>query len=415
MDAGLMLARADGTDRRLDALEAENIRLRALLMQATGQADSERQRSRRLGRIIEAASRVEAGRLGREPWQASGPQSLHHHALDDAAAWSAPSWAGELTAPGMLQAAADVLEVLDRDGRVITAGENGPACLCVRNPADTIGRPWIEIWTRDEDREAVAGALDKARLGGASRFQAKLETGRSATWWDIAVTPVGGQRGHPERILAASRDITELKLTEARQTLLMQELSHRMKNTLAMVQAVAAQTLRNAGSLEAAGEALAARLLALAQAHDVLLQGSFAAASLVGLVEGAVSLHGDGVAGRFRVEGEDLTLGPRHGMVLALMLHELGTNAAKYGALSVPTGQVLIAWEIAGSGDGATLRFRWEEVGGPPVEPPTQTGFGTRLIARSLAHSFGGTARLTYPPTGAVLTFEAPLAAVTAG
>ncbi|MCJ2141950.1 sensor histidine kinase [Methylobacterium sp. E-066] len=415
MDADLVLPRADGTDRRLVALEAENIRLRALLMQATGQADSERQRSRRLGRIIEAASRVEAGRLGREPFQATGPHALDRHESGRVETWSAPSWAGELTAPGMLQVAADVLEVLDRDGHLITAGENGPASLSGRNPADTIGRPWIDVWTRAEDRDAVAAALGKARLGGASRFQAKIETGRSVTWWDIAVTPVGGRHGHPERILAASRDITELKLTEARQTLLMQELSHRMKNTLAMVQAVAAQTLRNAGSLEAAGEALAARLLALAQAHDVLLQGSFAAASLVGLVEGAVSLHGDGVSGRFRVEGADLTLGPRHGMVLALMLHELGTNAAKYGALSVPSGQVVITWTVAESADGATLRFRWEEIGGPPVSPPTRTGFGTRLIARSLAHSFGGTAQLNYPPTGAVLTFEAPLAAVTAG
>jgi len=415
MDAGLVVPRADGTDRRLAALEAENMRLRALLMQATGQADTERQRSRRLGRIIEAASRVEAGRLGREPPLAHASHALHHPESGRVETWSAPSWAGELIAPGMLQVAADVLEVLDRDGILITAGENGPAGLCGRHPAGTIGRPWIEIWSRDEDRDAVAAALAKARLGGASRFQAKLETGRSATWWDIAVTPVGGQHGHPERVLAASRDITELKLTEARQTLLMQELSHRMKNTLAMVQAVAAQTLRNAGSLEAAGEALAARLLALAQAHDVLLQGSFAAASLVGLVEGAVSLHGDGVSGRFRVEGADVTLGPRHGMVLALMLHELGTNAAKYGALSVPDGQVMITWTVAETDDGATLRFRWEEVGGPPVSPPTRTGFGTRLIARSLAHSFGGTAQLSYPTTGAVLTFEAPLAAVIAG
>ncbi|MCB4802046.1 two-component sensor histidine kinase/PAS domain-containing protein [Methylobacterium brachiatum] len=415
MDAGLVLPRADGTDRRLAALEAENLRLRDLLMQATKQADAERQRSRRLGRIIEAASRVESGRLGREPFPAPAPPPLHHPESGRVETWSAPSWAGALTAPGMLQVAADVLEILDCNGILITAGENGPAGLCGRNLADLIGRPWIDLWIRDEDREAVAASLAKARLGGASRFQAKLESGRTVTWWDIAVSPVGGRPGRPDRILAASRDITELKLTEARQTLLMQELSHRMKNTLAMVQAVAAQTLRNAGSLEAAGEALAARLLALAQAHDVLLQGSFAAASLVGLVEGAVSLHGDGVAGRFRVEGADVTLGPRHGMVLALMLHELGTNAAKYGALSVPTGQVVIAWAVTAAGEGATLRFRWEEVGGPPVSPPTRTGFGTRLIARSLAHSFGGTAQLSYPPTGAVLTFEAPLAAVTAG
>ncbi len=163
-----------------------------------------------------------------------------------------------------------------------------------------------------------------------------------------------------------------------------------------------------------AGEALAARLLALAQAHDVLLQGSFARASLSGLVEGAVSLHGDGVSGRFRVAGPDLTLGPQHGMILALMLHELGTNAAKYGALSVAAGHVGITWTVAEETGSPMLRFRWQEAGGPPVTPPTRTGFGTRLIARSLAHSFGGTACLTYPPEGAVLTFEAPLKVVLA-
>ncbi len=212
-----------------------------------------------------------------------------------------------------------------------------------------------------------------------------------------------------------SRDITELKLAEAHQTLLMQELAHRMKNTIAMVQAVAAQTMRNAVSLEAAGEALAARLLALAKAHDVLLQGSFARASLVGLVAGAISLHDDGATDRFRVEGADLTLGPRHGLTLALMLHELGTNAAKYGALSVAGGKVGITWTVNDAEGGPLLRFRWEEIGGPPVTPPTRTGFGTRLIARSLVHGFGGKAQLSYPPEGAVLTFEAPLAAVIAG
>ncbi|WP_331297727.1 sensor histidine kinase [Methylobacterium oryzae] len=313
---------------------------------------------------------------------------------------------------GLPQAPNDYLELLDRDGRLITASEDGPALSAAGDEADAIGRPWIDAWTRPEDREAVAEALDRARIGRPSRFQAQSESGGALRWWDVAVTPIGAAPDRPERILAVSRDITDQKLSEARQTLLMQELAHRMKNTMAMVQAVATQTMRNAPSLEAAGEALAARLLALAKAHDVLLQGSFTRASLSGLVEGAVSLHGDGVAGRFRIAGPELTLGPRHGMTLALMLHELGTNAAKYGALSVAAGWVCITWNVAEAEGGQTLRFRWEESGGPPVTPPTRTGFGTRLIARSLAHSFGGTARMSYPREGAVLTFEAPLDAV---
>lgn len=402
MDVDIVRPRTDGAERRVETLEAENIRLRSLLAQVTAQADWERQRSRRLGRIIEAASRAEAGRMDAERVEpprgrsGSGPEARPR----------APGRTGPASPP---QAPNDYLELLDREGCLITASEDGPALSAAEDEAEAIGRPWIDAWTRAEDREAVAAALDRARLGRPSRFQAQSEAGGAVRWWDVAITPIGAAPDRPERILAVSRDITEQKLTEARQTLLMQELAHRMKNTMAMVQAVAAQTMRNAPSLEAAGAALAARLLALAKAHDILLQGSFARASLSGLVEGAVSLHGDGVAGRFRIDGPDLTLGPRHGMTLALMLHELGTNAAKYGALSVAAGWVCITWNVAEAEGGQTLRFRWEESGGPPVSPPTRTGFGTRLIARSLAHSFGGTAHLSYPREGAVLTFEAPL------
>ena len=426
MDTDTLLPRADATGLRMRLIEAENARLRALLLHATSQADAELQRNRRLGRMVEterSASRVEAERIAAERTRAEEAEAFYRLHLADGAArlagaeeLNAQLRASEEFNRRILWTTTDFVKVLDLDGRLITASESGPAVLGAMNFADLIGRSWADFWTCPESRARVLSALHAARLGRPSRFQAMLETGGPATWWDIAVTPIDGADGRPERILAVSRDITDLKQTEARQTLLMQELAHRMKNTLAMVQAVAAQTLRNAVSLEAAGEALAARLLALAQAHDVLLQGSFASASLVGLVDGAVALHGDGVPDRFRVAGPDVTLGPRHGMTLALMLHELGTNATKYGALSVAAGHVAITWHVAEDGpDGSVLRFRWEEIGGPPVTPPTRTGFGTRLIARSLAHSFGGAARLRYPPEGAVLTFEAPLHAVVTG
>ena len=216
------------------------------------------------------------------------------------------------------------------------------------------------------------------------------------------------------QVLAVARDITEMKANEARQALLMGELSHRIKNMLAMVQAVATQTMRNAVSLEAASDALGSRLIALAQAHDVLMQGAWSSADLRGLVDGTVALHGDGEPDRFRVVGPAITLGPRPGLTLALMLHELGTNAVKYGALSSPAGHVAVSWEVVPIDGADHLRFRWEEIGGPPVSPPTRVGFGSRMIERSLVHSFGGTVRLTYPPTGAVLTLEAALASVIA-
>ena len=426
MDLDTLVPRGDTASLRLRSIEAENACLRAMLLQATSQADSELQRNRRLGRMVESersASRVEAERIAAERMRAEEAEAFYRRHLADGAArlagaeeLNAQLRASEEFNRRILWTTTDFVKVLDLDGRLITASESGPAVLGAPNFAGLIGRSWADFWTCPESLASVRAALLAARHGRSSRFQAMLETGVPATWWDIAVTPIDGADGLPERILAVSRDITELKQTEARQTLLMQELAHRMKNTLAMVQAGAAQTLRNAVSLEDAGEALAARLLALAQAHDVLLQGSFASASLVGLVDGAVALHGDGRAGRFRVEGPEVTLGPRHGMTLALMLHELGTNATKYGALSVAAGHVAITWDIAEDHpDGPTLRFRWEEIGGPPVSPPTRKGFGTRLIARSLSHSFGAAVTSRYPPEGAVLTFEAPLQAVLAG
>ncbi|GJD83735.1 sensor histidine kinase [Methylobacterium haplocladii] len=314
----------------------------------------------------------------------------------------------------ILASTTDCITVLDIDGRLISMNEVAIPVFGGTSFAHVVGQPWIDVWQLPESREAVLAALEQARAGRTCRFQAALQTDAQAEtlWWDIVLAPMNGDDGRPERILAVSRDITDLKQTEARQTVLMHEMAHRVKNTLAMVQAVATQTLRNASSLDEAGEALGARLLALAHAHDVLMQGAWSSADLRGLVDTAVALHGDGEPGRFVVSGPDVTLGPRPGLTLALILHELGTNATKYGALSKPEGHVAIGWSIETIEGEERLSFRWEEIGGPAVTPPTRVGFGTRLIERSLVHSFGGTAKLQFPENGVVLTMQAPAANV---
>ena len=404
------LLEPDEREGRISFLEAENARLRNLLGHATELANIELERNKRLGRIVEAVRMA-----------AEETAILYRKDIEDGAARLAT--AQELNAQlraseefnrRILWTTTDFIAVLDLDGRLLTMSENGPSILGFDSAAAAIGKAWPEFWTDPEDGAAVQSALHAARLGASSRFEARLEVGGSTTWWDIAVTPIHGADERPERILAVARDISGLKNTQDRQTLLMQELSHRMKNTLALVQAVAAQTLRNAPSLDSAADALSARLLALAKAHDVLLQGSFASASLTALVDTCVQLHGDGEPGRFLVAGPDVTLSPHQGMTLALMLHELATNATKYGSLSTPRGHVEIGWTVCDGlqGQGPVLRFSWEEANGPPVTPPTRTGFGTRLIARTLAHSFGGTVRLAYPVTGAVLTFESALQSI---
>ena len=308
----------------------------------------------------------------------------------------------------MLAATGDFVVLIDGDGRCAMANERAVALFAGRG---LVGTPWSRLWPEPEGREAAEAALTAALSGRAARFEACLPNRGAATWWEIATAPVPGRPGEPGQVVATGRDITERKAEDARRDLLMEELSHRIKNTLALVQGVATQTLRNAASIEEAGEALTSRLVALAKAHDVLMQGSWACADLRGLVEGAIALHGDGEPDRFRLGGPALTLGPRPALTLALMLHELATNATKYGALSSPAGHVAVSWSVAPVDGVETLHFRWEEIDGPPVSPPQRIGFGSRLIERSLVHSFGGSVRLTYPVTGAVLDLVAPLVA----
>jgi PAS domain S-box-containing protein len=207
-------------------------------------------------------------------------------------------------------------------------------------------------------------------------------------------------------------DITDAKLAEEHLLLLIHELNHRVKNTLATVQSIAAQSLRGLDGPEAesARAAFEARLLALARVHDVLTKESWDGAELSAVVADAIRpLDGAGNApSRFRVDGPALRLSPRLALSIAMALHELGTNAVKYGALSNDAGTIGIAWTIH-RGEQTMLRLRWEERGGPPVTKPTRTGFGSRLIERSLARELAGEVSLSYEPAGVVCTIEAPV------
>lgn len=197
---------------------------------------------------------------------------------------------------------------------------------------------------------------------------------------------------------------------EEQQELLNRELSHRMKNLLAMVQSIATQTMRTAADVDTAKEVLAGRLIALGQAHDLLMGGALGSTLIGPVVRGALKLHEDR-PGRFRLEGPDIEIGAKPALSLALMLHELATNAAKYGALSQETGSVAIRWEVIADSAESQLAFSWCENGGPPVTAPSRKGFGTRFIERGLAGQVGGTIALAYPPTGVTCAITGPLAA----
>ncbi|WEX07683.1 PAS domain S-box protein [Chelativorans sp. AA-79] len=213
----------------------------------------------------------------------------------------------------------------------------------------------------------------------------------------LTVSPVHDRTG---RVIGASkvaRDITDRKRVEQLQRLLIGELNHRVKNTLATVQSIANQTVRLASSPAEFATSFSGRIRALARMHDVLTHNSWQGAD-VGILLRDQLLLGEAEDERIVLSGPSLTLDPQPALHLALVLHELGTNARKYGSLSVPEGRLSVDWEVK-SAAGSSLLLVWQESGGPPVEVPTRRGFGTSLIEKSLA-AHGGEVSIHYRAEG---------------
>ena len=214
-----------------------------------------------------------------------------------------------------------------------------------------------------------------------------------------------------EALLAqAGIDAKEREAADKLQKLILEELHHRIKNTLATVGAIASQSLRTAPSIKHAQQAIEGRLAALGRAHDLLMQVSWANASLIDTVRGAtVAFDGQGV-GRISIEGPDIGITSGAVIALAMTFNELCTNTTKFGALSVPAGRIEISWTI--DDEAQRLRLTWSEQGGPPVAPPVRRSFGTRMIG-SLGQQLNGEVQLDYEPSGFVYTLNVPLGSLT--
>jgi PAS domain S-box-containing protein len=207
--------------------------------------------------------------------------------------------------------------------------------------------------------------------------------------------------------VCAAADVTERHRYEDHLKLLLNELNHRVKNTLTMVQSIANQTLRQSDAT--AGAAFEQRLMTLSAVHSLLTDASWAGARLHDIVRASLRAHlAEEDLRRLSFDGEDMRLQPKTAVALSIALHELGTNALKYGALSVERGSVAVRWTT----EHDRFRLRWEESGGPRVAPPAQKGFGSRMIEEGLSHELQGAARIDYLPGGLVCTIDAPLDAI---
>jgi two-component sensor histidine kinase len=222
---------------------------------------------------------------------------------------------------------------------------------------------------------------------------------------DFVYQPIASPAGEPWGVFVQGADVTDRVQAEEQRKLLLDELNHRVKNTLATVQAIAAQTLRSTPDAESFRTAFEARIMALSATHNLLTATSWRSASLHDLVE--TELHPYG-SGRYRLDGPEVMLSPAEAVALGLVFHELATNAVKYGALSAPGGEVALRWAISAETGTKRLEFRWTERGGAPVQPPRRRGFGSRLIETSLAGR-GGSARLDYAQEGLSCVLELPL------
>ena len=274
---------------------------------------------------------------------------------------------------------------------------------------EMIGQPILRIIPPElhgEEKQIVA----RLRRGERIEHFETVRLAKDGRRLDISLT-VSPVRDKVGKIVGASkvaRDITERKRTEELQRLLLGELNHRVKNTLATVQSIANQTVRRAKNPADFLSSFSGRIQALAQAHDLLTRNSWRGADIVPLIRDQLLFGGAGAADeRISLSGPSLMLDPQAAVHLAMVLHELGTNARKYGSLSVPGGRLSVGWSVQTNG-GHELLLHWRESGGPAVTAPSTRGFGTTLIEKSLA-AHGGAARMHYRADGVTCDIKLPL------
>ena len=341
------------------------------------------------------------------------------------------SAAGDTGRPGVKTMCDDTTGSMDR---AIAAGDHefreladfAPVMIWRSRPdklCDWFNKPWLDYTGRDMEAEMGDGwaqgvhpeDLDRCLDTYISAFDARVPFSmeyrlrrRDGTFrWLLD----NGAPYYREGVFAgywgSCVDVSSHRDAERAQRIVINDMNHRMKNLLAVVQAMAMQSFREDRSVASSMHAFDSRLRALATAHDLLLDRSRDDVGLHGIIESTVAPHDPGNA-RVTFEGPPLVLDPETAVSMAMTIHELLTNAAKYGALSTPAGTVSIVWSFDSAPDRGKVRLEWKERGGPAVVTPTRRGFGTRFIERVLAGQANGEAAVRFEPDGVRAVFEAP-------
>jgi PAS domain S-box-containing protein len=294
----------------------------------------------------------------------------------------------------------DIVATLDLDFRFTSVN---PAVTRILGyaPEEIVGSP-LSRYVPERQLPMHKSMLER-KLAGEAATQYEMELlgkdGRRFTL-EVSSTLIFDDAGKPAAIHSISRDVTERKDAEARQLLLVRELQHRAKNILAVMQSIISSTLRSSRDLQSGHDAVLGRLHALARAQEFIAAGPGVGASIREIVEAELSPF----AGRVLIEGPMVVAGSAFAQMFAIVIHELGTNATKYGSLSVPEGRVHVRWSV----DGPTFEFSWIERGGPPVRKPVAKGFGSKLIDAALVVA----PRIAFAESGLEYAISVPLADV---
>ena len=302
----------------------------------------------------------------------------------------------------------DFIGMSDLAGRPLYVNQAGLALVGLDDMAALRNRS-LEDFFFPEDRpliveEFLPGVLRDDHGTIEIRFR-HFATGEPI-WMSYSVFTLKSEGDRPLGFATISQNIDSRKQDDDRMELLIDELNHRVRNTLAIVNAIATQTMKHTPSVEEFRRAFGGRITALAKTHTLLATKRWSASTLHELIVQQLEPYTRDRADAVRIAGPRLLVNPKQALTLSLVMHELAANAAKYGALSVPHGRVEIGWQI---GPERSLRLSWQEVGGPRVAPPSRRGFGSQLIEFNIAHEFGGEARLDYRPAGAECVLTIPL------
>lgn len=277
---------------------------------------------------------------------------------------------------------------------------------------DVLEKPFWQAhwWSHSpETQQQLKDAINAAKAGQASRYDVPIRVSNDLTMTiDFQLNPVFDADGRVIELIASGIDIENRLKAETHRDLLIGELNHRVKNSLATIQAMARQTIRSSETLDDFEAAFSARLSAISSAHDILMASHQGRASLKTMIERQIGPYVDEGGQQLKLSGDDVMLSGPSAHAIGLVLHELSTNAAKYGSLSVKGGHIDIAWHDSEDG---MVHIGWQEVGGPKVIPPKRKGFGTRLIKQSLEYALGGSAELSYAADGFTAKLTLPMEA----